>query len=343
MDLRKKNILYTIILFAAVFLVWLYRKNQVPELFRIEGKTMGTTYHITYFDKKGRNFKNSVDSLLGVVNKSINNYDTTSEVSQFNKSEVGIAFRLPYLYYPVKRAEEIFSASKGAFDPTVMPLVSAWGFGPGKGINPDSIQIDSIKTFVGFLKIRLTGDSLIKLDPRVQLDFGGIGQGYGADVITNFLLSKKISDMLVELGGEGMAVGKNLKTDKPWEIGILDPNSTVENQFFKAYVSVKDKSFTTSGNYFNYYEIDGKKYSHTIDPESGYPARRAILSASVFARDCTTADAWGTAIMVMGHEKAIELLKVRPDIEVLLIYSTPDGKMETFITESLSPFVKLEP
>ena len=149
--------------------------------------------------------------------------------------------------------------------------------------------------------------------------------------------------MLVELGGEGMAVGKNLKTDKQWEIGILDPNSTVENQFFKAYVSLRDKSFTTSGNYFNYHEIDGKKYSHTIDPESGYPARQAILSASVFANDCTTADAWGTAIMVMGHEKAIELLKVHPELEVLLIYSTPDGKMETYMTQSLSPFVKLEP
>mgnify|MGYP003460700701 FL=1 len=185
MDLRKKNILYTIILFASVFLVWLYRKNQVPEPFRIEGKTMGTSYHITYFDKKGRNFKNSVDSLLDVVNTSINNYDPTSEVSQFNSSTVGIAIKLPYLFTPVSKAEEVFSASDGAFDLTVMPLVNAWGFGPGKQINPDSVQIDSIKAFVGFQKIRLTADSIIKLDPRVQLDFGGIGQGYGADVITD--------------------------------------------------------------------------------------------------------------------------------------------------------------
>ena len=136
MDIRKKNILYTIILFVSVFLVWLYRKNQVPEPIRIEGKTMGTTYHITYFDKEKRNFKNSVDSLLLVVNKSINNYDPTSEVSRFNKSANGLAFRLPYLSAPVEKAEEVFSASNGAFDPTVMPLVNAWGFGPGKQINP---------------------------------------------------------------------------------------------------------------------------------------------------------------------------------------------------------------
>jgi len=343
MNLRKKNILYTVILFASVFFVWLYRKNQVPEPFRIEGKTMGTSYHITYFDLQGRNFQNSVDSLLGVVNNSINTYDPTSEVSLFNKSSVGIAIKLPYLYAPVRKAEEIFSASAGAFDPTVMPLVNAWGFGPGKQLNPDSLQIDSIKAFVGFEKIRLKEDSIVKLDPRVQLDFGGIGQGYGADVITDFLRSKGITNMLIELGGEGMAVGKNLKTNKQWEIGILDPNSTVENQYFKAYVSLTDKSFTTSGNYFNYREINGKKYSHTIDPDTGYPASRAILSASIFAKDCSTADAWGTAFMVMGHEKAIELLKVHPELEVLLIYSTPDGKMETYLTPSLTPFVKLEP
>lgn len=343
MDIPKKNILYTVTLFISIFAVPLYGKNQFPEPIRIEGKTMGTTYHITYFDKKERNFKNSIDSLLLVVNKSINNYDTSSEVSQFNKSTEGVAFQLPYLYPPVKKAKEVFLASNRAFDPTVMPLVNAWGFGPGKQINPDSTQIDSIKAFVGFHKIRLTQDSVIKLDPRVQLDFGGIGQGFGADVVTDFLKSKGITDLLVELGGEGMAVGKNLKTNRLWEIGILDPNSTYENQFFKAYVAIHDKSFTTSGNYFNYREIDGKKYSHTIDPETGFPAQRAILSASVFAGDCITADGWDTAFMVMGHEKAIELLKTHPELEVLLIYSTPDGRTETYMTPGITPFVKLEP
>jgi thiamine biosynthesis lipoprotein len=149
--------------------------------------------------------------------------------------------------------------------------------------------------------------------------------------------------MLVELGGEGMAIGKNLKSGKPWEIGILDPNSTREKQFFKAYASLTDKSFTTSGNYFNFRIIEGKKYSHTIDPKTGYPAQRPILSASVFTSDCITADAWGTAIMVMGHENAIEVLKAHPEIDVLLIYTNAEGKMETFITPGISPFIKLEP
>lgn len=343
MDIRRKNILYTVILLISVIAVILFRNNQVPEPVRIMGETMGTTYHLTYFDRRGRDYKNSIDSLLLIVNKSINNYDSTSEVSQFNKSTEGIAFRLPYLYAPLQKAKEVFLASNGAFDPTVLPFVNAWGFGPGKQINPDSMQLDSIKAFVGFNKIRLSRDSVVKLDPRVQLDFGGIGQGYGADVITDFLKSKGIKNMLVELGGEGMAIGKNLKTNKNWEIGILDPNSTIENQYFKAYVALGDKSFTTSGNYFNYREIDGMKYSHTIDPETGFPVQRAILSASVFANDCTTADVWGTAFMVMGHEKAIAFVKHHPELEVLLIYSTPDGKMETYMTAGIVPYVKLEP
>jgi thiamine biosynthesis lipoprotein len=147
--------------------------------------------------------------------------------------------------------------------------------------------------------------------------------------------------MLVEIGGEGMACGINLKTKKPWEIGILDPASTRDNLFFKAYASLKDKSFTTSGNYFNYREIDGKKYSHTIDPETGYPARKEILSASVFAVDAITADAWATAFMVMGHERAIEILKNRNDLEGLIIYSNNEGGTEVFVSETLKPIVKI--
>jgi thiamine biosynthesis lipoprotein len=181
----------------------------------------------------------------------------------------------------------------------------------------------------------------LKLDARTQLDFGGIGQGYGADVITQFLKSKGITDMLVELGGEGMACGLNLDTGKPWKIGILDPNSTREKQFFKAYASLSNKSFTTSGNYFNYKEINGRKYSHTIDPETGYPVQREMLSASVFAEECTMADAWATAFMVMGRDRAVEILKQKKDLDAFLVFSTPDGKIDTYMTEGISSFIEL--
>jgi FAD:protein FMN transferase len=340
---RNKNALYSLALLFAILAVWFYRDKKVPEPVKVEGRTMGTTYHITYFDQEQRNFKNAIDSLLLVVNKSINNYDSSSEVSRFNQSTTGVAIQHPYFYPPLKKSDEVFKASDGAFDVTVMLLVNAWGFGAGKQIALDSSKVDSIKAYVGFDKIRYTQDSVLKSNPNIQVDFGGIGQGYGADVITDFLRSKGITNMLVELGGEGMAVGKNLKSGKPWEIGILHPNSTHENQFFKAYVALSDKSFTTSGNYFNYHVIDGKKYSHTIDPKTGYPTQRALLSASIFTTDCITADAWGTAMMVMGHEKAIELLKDHPELDVLLMYTNPEGEIETFITPGIRPFVKLEP
>jgi thiamine biosynthesis lipoprotein len=344
MSIQVKNIIYSVILIISVTVVYYVRKGQaVPEPIKIEGATMGTTYHITYFDKKKRDFTKLVDSLLVVVNKSINTYDPESEVSRFNRGPSALRFQLPYLLPPIKVAQKVHETSAGAFDLTVMPLVNAWGFGPGKILNMDTAQVDSIKQFVGFEKVKFNEDSIWKTDPRVQLDFGGIGQGYGADVIAEFLKSQGIENMMVELGGEGMACGINLNSGEPWRIGILDPNSTRENQFFKATVSLTDLSFTTSGNYFNYRVVNGKKFSHTIDPSTGYPAQRAILSASVFSKDCTTADAWGTAFMVMGHEKAIAWLNSQQDIQALLMYTDDGGSIRTFATAGIEPLLDINP
>lgn len=343
MSLRVKNIVYTLTLLLAMLAVWYYRKNQTPAFFQVTGETMATTYHVSYFDSENRDFKKSIDSLLFLVNQSINNYDPASEVSLFNRSTDGIAPTLPYFLPPLTIGQKVFVQSKGAFDMTVMPLVNAWGFGPEKQINPDSTFIDSLKVFVGFEKITLSDNRISKSDSRTQLDFGGIGQGYGADVIADFLRAKGITDMLVELGGEGVATGSNLKTKKPWQIGILDPNSTRDTQFFKAYASLVNKAFTTSGSYFNYREVDGKKYSHTIDPKTGYPANRALLSATVFATDCTTADAWGTAFMSMGHERAIEIVKEHPELDILLFFSAEDGSIQYFVTDNIKPFIAINP
>ncbi|WP_127121369.1 FAD:protein FMN transferase [Chryseotalea sanaruensis] len=343
MTLRNKNILYSVIVLVAMAAVWQYRKGKTPSFIQIEGETMATSYHISYFDLQNRNFKQSIDSLLVLVNKAINNYNPNSEVSRFNKGDSVFNVELPYLLPALEKAQKVFAASNGAFDMTIMPLVNYWGFGPDKTIKPDSSKIDSLKALVGFEKIRLTANTVAKTDNRTQLDFGGIGQGYGADVIADYLKSKGIVNALVELGGEGLAMGMNLKTQKPWEIGILDPNSTRDNMFFKAYASLSNKAFTTSGNYFNYKIVDGRKFSHTIDPESGYPVKRSLLSATVFANDCTTADAWGTAIMVMGHEKALEVLKKHPELDVLLFYTTDNGDMEYFVTEKIKSSITIKP
>lgn len=339
MQIGQCNVIHSFTLPLIALAVWL----TTPDPRFIEGVTMGTTYHITYFDTQNRDLKTSVDSLLRLVNKSINTYDPSSEVSAFNKSEQGIALTLPYLYAPLKKSLEIAAATGGAFDPTVMPLVNAWGFGPEKQRVPDARRIDSLRTFVGYKKVQLSKDSIRKHDARVQLDFGGIGQGYGADVIAQFLRSKGISNFLVELGGEGVACGKNLNRNDYWKIGILDPNSTRDNQFFKAYVSLNNRSFTTAGNYFNYREINGKKYGHTIDPRTGSPVQHTLLSASVFAEDCATADAWDTAMMVVGLDESITLLKTHPDLEALLLYTTPDGKTGVYATPGIRELINIEP
>lgn len=341
MNTRWKIVLSSLVLLLAVLMLLKWNQTK-PTPIRIEGETMATTYHITYFDNEGRNFKSSVDSLLVLVNRSINTYDPASEISVFNQSKSGMKFMLPYFLEPLEKSREVFLASNGSFDPTVMPLVNLWGFGPQKINRPDSSKIDSIRRFIGLEKIQFNQDSVWKLDPRVQLDFSGIGQGYGADVVTEFLKSKGIKNMLVELGGEGMACGINIQSGKPWELGILDPASAEDNQFMKAYISLSDRSFTTSGNYFNYREVDGKRYSHTIDPHTGFPAQHEILSASVFAKDCATADAWSTAFMVMGHAKAIEVVKQHPELDAFFIYTTPDGTA-TFATEKLSPYLTINP
>ncbi len=339
---RTKNILYTVILLACLFAVYQYRKSMDGPIF-IEGKTMGTTYHLTYFDRERRNFKPQIDSLLERVNASINTYLPHSEVSRFNKGSGSLHFQLPYLRQLLFRSSEIVAASSGMFDPTVMPLVNAWGFGPSEPLNPDNLEIDSIREFIGFEKIMFNSDSVWKRDGRIQLDFGGIGQGYGADVVTEFLKGKGITDMLVEIGGEGMACGRNRKTQKPWEVGILDPNSTPARQFFKAYILLEDKSFTTSGNYFNYREIDGKKFSHTIDPKSGYPVNNQLLSVSVFSTDATSADGWATALMVMGVERAKQTLEKEPQLDAVLMYTADDGTVSVFVTPGIKKQVVINP
>jgi thiamine biosynthesis lipoprotein len=308
-----------------------------------EGKTMGTTYRVIYFDALDRNFTLSIDSLLVLVNRSINTYDPSSEVSAFNRSSKGIQFGIPFLKLPLKKALEVASLTNGAFDPTVMPLVNAWGFGPEHFTLLPDRKIDSLKKFVDYRKIVIENDSVKKSDPRIQLDFGGIGQGYGADVVAAFLKSKGVTNFLVELGGEGVASGKNLQKGSYWKVGILDPNSTRESQFYKAYVTLRDQSFTTAGNYFNYRTINKKKYGHTIDPRTGYPVEHTLLSASVFAHDCTTADAWDTAFMVMGVSESIAFLSARSDLEALLIFLSPEGHLQTYVTPGLKEFIVIEP
>lgn len=333
MSNRTKNILYSVGLLTAAFLVYQLRKAPTPIQF--EGPTMGTTYHVTYFDEQDRNFQPAVDSILKVFNKCLSTYDTASDISRFNAAAQSYTFNLPFFYPMLVASQEIVTASHGAFDPTVGPIANIWGFGEDKGAQPDSAQIDSIMTFVGFEKILFNKDSVWKTDPRVKLNFNAIAPGYASDLVADFLKARGITNLFVEIGGEVVVAGTNLQSGEQWNIGILDPLSTYEKKIIRAYARLQDKGMTTSGNYFNYRVVDGRKVSHTLDPQTGYPLQRNILSASVFANDCTTADGWSTAFMVMGYEKGLEVLKEHPDLNVLFIYSKPDGTLGVFASDGI--------
>jgi len=326
MDNRLKNIVYTLLLVGAVVAVYFYRDGGDAELVAFQGRTMGPiAYSVKYFDEEGRNFKKEVDSILVNFNDALNTYLPASEITRFNKGNSTWMFSSGYPYPVLDLSRKIFNETGGAYDPTVMPLVNAWGFGPESNEMPDSAAIDSIRTFVGFDHVSFDQKSATKDDPRVQLDFSASAKGYGVDVVIEFLTSKGLKNIFVEIGGEVRSVGSNLETGKPWRIAIIHPESTVENVRQIAIMEVSDRAVATSGNYFNYRVVDGRKFSHTIDPSAGYPIVHALLSASVTASTCLEADALATAFMVMGHEKAIAYLDEHEDIGAFLIFSTPSG------------------
>ena len=311
----------------------------------IEGETMGTTYSIKY--QSDINYKTSIDSLLVEINDQVNTYDPNSLISQFNEGqEISIHDSLPdHFQINYRRAEEIHDITKGAFDPTVMPLVYYWGFGKNKVAieNADAAKIKELQSYIGLDKIKISESKMdityfIKQNANTELDFSGIAKGYGSDAVAAFLETRNIKDYLVEIGGDGLAKGKNPK-EKDWVIGINTPKEAANPQTdFKALLQLRDKAVATSGNYRNYYEVNGQKYAHTINPETGYPEMSNLLSVSVAANDCMSADAFATSFMVMGLEKAVALAEQLPKVEAYFIYDK-NGEMKVKATDGFQKMI----
>ncbi|MCX6295538.1 MAG: FAD:protein FMN transferase [Bacteroidetes bacterium] len=325
-----KNIFYTTTLI--LFSKGLIFSQQEPV--KIEGYAQGSTYHITYFDTKNRDFKPQIEKILSDFDKSVSTYLPTSIISRINSNEKNVKVD-KYFIDCFNKAKEVWKNTDGAFDPTVYPLVNAWGFGPGKKQKIEKSVIDSILPFVGFNLIELKGKTVIKKDPRVALDFNAFAQGYSVDVVSAFLNSKNITSYIVEIGGEVFAKGKKTNGDY-WTIGIEKPidNKVSENPF-KATVKLENLAVSTSGNYRRFIIEDGVKYAHHLDPKTGYPTKNNLLSASVFAKECITSDANATGILVMGLEKAKEFLKVHTELQAYLIYSDDKGNYQVYETPGL--------
>lgn len=323
-----KSRIYPIILIIVLFAVWKYRESGRLRVVSLSGTTMGTTYSIKYLSKDGTGYQQEVDSLLLVFNQSLSTYIPNSEISQFNRDTV-FYFKLPFFLPVLEESKRVYVATDGAFDPTVMPLVRAWGFGSDQSQIPDSTIIDSLLQFVGFDKISFDSKMVTKSKPGVELDFSAVAKGYGVDVIGTWLADQGINNYFIEIGGEVKCKGVNNK-GQPWRIGIEDPTHEINNRAAKAIVELQNRAMATSGNYRNYYVVDSLWYSHTIDPATGFPIRHALLSATVFADDCITADAYATAFMVAGVEKARQMIEENPGIGGFLIYRDKTGKLRTF-------------
>ncbi|MTI32058.1 FAD:protein FMN transferase [Xanthovirga aplysinae] len=332
--LNRRRIL-PLLFMIGVLLALRYYNQQKPRLVTLNGQTMGTFYSIKYISKGGINYQASIDSLLKVFNQSLSTYIPESEISQFNRGSE-FQFDLPFFYPVLQATQEIYENTEGAFDPTIMPLVRAWGFGPGERIELDSAEVDSLRELIDFKHIQFDNKQVRKDLKNVELDFSSIAKGYGVDVVADYLKDQSIQDLMVNIGGEVVCKGLG-PTGKIWRIGIDVPKTG--NEEVKAVVELKDRAIATSGNYRNFYIKDGVKYAHTISPFTGYPVTHSLLSASVFAKDCMSSDAYATAFMVLGMEKSIEILDKHPDLDAYLIYSDREGNLQTYVTEGIKPFI----
>jgi thiamine biosynthesis lipoprotein len=307
---------------------------------KLTGAAQGTYYAVTYYDEEQRDFQQEIDSLLDAFDMSASVYQPSSVISLVNSNQsdtVDEIFREVFL-----KGIEVAQITDGAFDMTVMPLVNAWGFGFKDPEMLPEDKVDSIMQYVGYKKVSLNGDRIIKTNENVMIDFNAIAQGYSVDLVGSFLEEQGIENYLVDIGGEVLANGK-----KPglglWKVGIEKPteNST-SPRTIKAVVSLKNRALATSGNYRKYYEKNGVRYSHTINPKTGYPVKHFMLSASVMARDAATADAFATAFMVMGLDKAKEMVAQRDDLEAYFIFTNPEGVMRTHATPGMRRFMDVE-
>ncbi len=347
--MRWLTLIYITALFVAASACQAPSDGEATLYLQLKGETMGTYYAITYGDEQQRDFKASIDSLLKVINSEVNTYDPSSTISRFNQAEekwpvaVGESQKLHFTNN-FELAKKIVALSGEALDPTVMPLVNYWGFGYEKKeavTAVDSNRVDSLMSFVGMGKVGMltNGDTtfLVKDLPGVQLDFSALAKGYAVDKIGEFLFTKNINNYLVEIGGEVVCRGVNAK-GQIWNIAINDPRPGAGLSDFVAVLPLDNKGMATSGNYRNFYEVDGKKYGHTINPKTGFPEKHELISASIVAMDCMTADALATACMVKGPNGAFEMIEEMKNVDGFFVYRKDGTELDFKYTEGLSQF-----
>ena len=311
-------------------------KESSYEYYQESGEIFHTYFNIKYEYK--RSVKEEIMEALKLFDESLNPFNENSIIGKVNNN---VPVKLDTLFTQVfEKSMEVSRKTDGKFDITASPFINAWGFGFKDMDNVTKEKIDSMKPFVGFEKIRIENGVVVKDDPRIQINTSAIAKGYSCDVVANVLQKFGIKNYMVEIGGEIAMRGKNDKGNC-WRIGIDKPtdDSSAMQRELQTILSICDKAVATSGNYRNYYVKDGVKYSHTIDPQSGYPSEEDILGATVIADDCMTADAYATAFMAMGVEKSVEVAKSVPGLHYYFIYVKPNGDVASMFSDEFHQFL----
>jgi len=294
---------------------------------------MGTSYNIKIIDDYGvvKNkpyLKTQIDSILNKINWHFSTYQDSSEINLFNSNTSQTPITVSSeLYYLVSRSKEIFHLSNGSFDITIKPLVDIWGFSDSfkTPLIPKEFIIDSIKQYVGLDKLILKKSTIQKQNPNIQIDLNSIAKGWTVDRISQLFKSLKLSNYMIEIGGE-IYISGHSQDKELWTIGIRNPNADIDNVLYV--INLTDKAIATSGTYQNFYYIDGNKYSHIINPKTGYPLKTDLVSAIIIADNCMIADAIATAVMLKGFNNGLHWINTLRDIECLLITKLQDGELK---------------
>ena len=324
-----------LVLLTAVGTVFAATSCTLPEdvgVVQLSGSTMGTTYRVVYAARAASpgEVQQAVDSLLGEINQSLSTYIDTSLISQINASSDTSAWHPIDSHFEAvfRRARFVYGDTSGAFNPAVGPLVDAWGFGPaGPGAMPESTTIESLLLIVDFdlFDERDSPPAVQKSSPAAQLDFNAIAKGYGVDAVGQLLELRGVESYLVEIGGEVRTRGDH-PSGRAWSVGIERPDEDASGHVVQTVLLLNDAALATSGNYRNFTIRDGRKYAHILNPETGYPEESPLLSASVLAEDCMTADAYATALMVMGLEQGMDFVEARDWLEAYFIADGGEGQ-----------------
>ena len=319
---KRSNVLFLLFLIIGTVVIL---SESKPTYRTQQGKIFGTVYTVTY--EHNTDLQAEIVGAMQAVDNSLSPFNKHSVITKVNNND---SICVDALFTEVfHTSEQIYRDSHGAFDPTVAPLVNAWGFGFKKGTDVSSATIDSLLALVGFDRIGLDDDHVVKADDRIMLDFSAIAKGFGSDRVAHVLDSCGVKNYMVEIGGEVVVKGHN-KNGNPWGIGITKPidDSLSMSQDLQTVLRLTDCAIATSGNYRNFYYKDGVKYAHTIDPRTGYPVQHSLLSATVIADNCMRADALATAFMVLGVDSAMAYCERHPEIDGYFIVAADSGRHE---------------